>query len=144
MTFAGIGLRRSGKPLLKNVLMQNVRDQLTLQALLFPLRRRLLLVRGLLRKSRTPWLPLLPPPPLQEGGRCLRMHLVLLPVGLPLIPLDMCPARGVEVLLDARPLCASALLSPLLLRGLRMRRQLARSGRLLLALPLPRLPLHAL
>ena len=31
------------------------------------------------------------------------MHLVFLPVGLPLLPLDLCPARGVEVLLDARP-----------------------------------------
>ena len=31
------------------------------------------------------------------------MHLVLLTVGLPLLPLDLCPARGVKVLLDARP-----------------------------------------
>ena len=36
-----------------------------------------------------------------EGGG-LGMHLVLLPVGLPLL-LDLWPARGVEVLLDARP-----------------------------------------
>ena len=46
MTFVWIGLRRSGNPLLKNVHMLNVRDQLALQALLFPLRRRLHLVRG--------------------------------------------------------------------------------------------------
>ena len=31
------------------------------------------------------------------------MHLVLLPVGLPLLPLDLWPTRGVKVLLDARP-----------------------------------------
>ena len=71
------------------------------------------------------------------------MHLVLLPVGLPLLLLDLCPARGVEVLLDARLLCVSALLSPLLLRGLRMWKQLAHGGRLLPVLPLPRLPLPA-
>ena len=71
------------------------------------------------------------------------MHLVLLSMGLPPLLLDVCPARGVEVPLDARPVCASALLSPLLLRGLRIREQLASSGRLLLAPPLPRLPLPA-
>ena len=68
---------------------------------------------------------------------------VLLPVGLPLLPLDLCPARGVEALLDARLLCVSVLLSPRLLRGLWRWRRLARSGRLLPVLPLPRLPLPA-
>ena len=42
----------------------------------------------------------LPPEGREERG-ALGMHLILLPVGLPLLPL--CPARGVKVLLDARP-----------------------------------------
>ena len=101
---------------------------------------------GILRKSRTPRLPLLLPPFLQKDG--LRgggfgMYLVLLPVGLPLLPLDLCPARGVEVLLDARLLCVNVLLSPRLLRGLWRWRRLARSGHLLPVLPLPQLPLPA-
>ena len=107
MTYVWIGLRRSGKLLLKNIHMLNVKGHLALQALLFPLRRRLL-VRGLLR-------------------------------GLPPLPLDVCPARGVEVPLDARPVWA--LLSPRLLRGLRIREWLARGGLLLLVPPLPRLAL---
>ena len=67
MTFVRIGLWRSGKPLQRNVLMQSIKDPLTLQALLFPLCRRLLLLRGLLRKSRTPRPPLLLPLFLQKG-----------------------------------------------------------------------------
>ena len=69
------------------------------------------------------------------------MHLVLLPVGLPLLLLDVCPARGVEVPLNARLVRASELLPPRLLRGLRIQERLARSGRLLPAPPLPRLAL---
>ena len=46
------------------------------------------------------------------------MHLVLCPVRLPLLPLDLGPARGVEVCLVARLVRASALLSLLLLREL--------------------------
>ena len=42
------------------------------------------------------------------GGVVLGMHLV----PLPLLPLDLGPARGVEVPLDARLVLASALLSP--------------------------------
>ena len=135
MTFVRISLRRSGKPLQRNVLMQNLKDLLALQALLFPLRRRLLLVWGLLRKSHTLWLPLLPPfhqkSGLRGGGGGLGMHLVLLPVGLPLLLLDLCPERGVEVLLDA-----------LLLHGLWLWKQLARSGRLFLSLSRLPLPAH--
>ena len=72
------------------------------------------------------------------------MHLVWLPVGLPLFPLDLGPARGVEVSLDARPVRAGVLLSLMLLRELRSRELLARSGPLLPALLLPRLavPTH--
>ena len=65
------------------------------------------------------------------------MHLVLLPVGLPLLPLNLCPARGVEVLLDTRP-CALGLLSPWLLRERGFQDSLVRGGRLLPALPRPR------
>ena len=67
MTYVRIGLRRSGKLLLRNDLMLSAKDRLALQALLFPLLQRLLLVRGLLRKSRTRRLPLLLPPFLQKG-----------------------------------------------------------------------------
>ena len=109
----------------------------------FPLRRRLLLVRGLLRKSCT--LRPLPLPSLQEGrlrGRSLGMHLVLRPVRLPLLLLDLGPARGVEVSLVARLVRASALLPPRLLRELGRGKLLVRSG-VPLPVPLPRLPLHA-
>ena len=37
---------------------------------------------------------------------------MLLPEGLPLLPLDICPARGVEEPLVARSVHASLLLSP--------------------------------
>ena len=60
---------------------------------------------------------------LPSGGQAKRgglgMHLVLRPVGLPLLPLDLGPARGVEVPQVARPVRASLLLSPLLLQELR-------------------------
>ena len=46
------------------------------------------------------------------------MHLVLLPVRLPLLPLDLGPVREVEVSLVARPVRASVLLSPRLLQEL--------------------------
>ena len=78
----------------------------------------------------------------QMGGG-LGMHLVLLPVGLPLLPLDLCLVRGVGVLLDAHLLCVSVLMSPMLLRGLWMWKQHARSGHLLPVLPPPQLPLLA-
>ena len=97
---------------------------------LFPLLQRLLLVRGLLRKSCA--LRPLPLPSLQEGrlrGGGLGMHLVLRPVRLPLLPLDLGPARGVEVFLVARPVRANALLPPRLLQELGRGRLLVRSGR---------------
>ena len=70
------------------------------------------------------------------------MHLVLRPVRLPLLPLDLSPARGVEVCLVARPMHASALLPPQLLRELGRGKLLIRSG-LPLPAPLPRLLLPA-
>ena len=71
------------------------------------------------------------------------MHLVLRPMRLPLLPLDLGPARGVEVSLDVRLLRASAPLSLQLLRELQRGRLLVRSGLSLPAL-LPRLllPTH--
>ena len=137
-----IGLRRSGNFLLRKELTLNENAH-ALQAL-FPLRRRPLPVRGLLRKSRSPGLPLLLPA-LQEGrirGGGLGVHLVLHPVRLPLLPLDLGPARGVEVSLVAHLLRASAPLSLRLLRELLRGRLLVRSGRPLPA-PLPRWPLPA-
>ena len=143
MTFVLDGLRRSGKPLLRSALTKKGSVH-ALQAL-FLLRRRLLLMQGLLRKSCTLRLLLLLLPSLQEGrlrrGGGLRMHLVLRPVRLPLLPLDLGPARGVEVSLVARLVRASALLSLLLLWDVE------RGELLLLAASLvasPRSSLHAL
>ena len=70
------------------------------------------------------------------------MHLVLLPVRLPLLLLDLGPARGVEVSPVARSVRASALLPPRLLWELGRGKLLVRSG-LPLPAPLPRLPLPA-
>ena len=63
----------------------------------------------------------------KRGG--LGVHLVLLPMRLPLLPLYLGPARGVEVCLVARRLRTSAPLSPRLLRELERGRLLVRSGR---------------
>ena len=52
------------------------------------------------------------------GGGGLGMHLVLCPEGLPPLPLDLGPARGVGVLLDYRLLRVSALSLRWLLREL--------------------------
>ena len=140
MTFVLGGLRLSGNNLQRNALTLNESAH-ALQAL-FPLRRRLLPVRGLLRKSCSPGLPHLLLPSLQEGrlrggGGGLGVHLVLCPVRLPLLLLDLSPVRGVTRLVRA-----SAPLSPQLLRELGRGRLLIRSGRHLPA-PLPRLPLPA-
>ena len=69
------------------------------------------------------------------AGGCLGVPLVLLPVGLPLLPLGVFRARGVEVPLDALPVHASALLSPLLLWGLRIQKRLVHGSPLLPAPP---------
>ena len=68
--------------------------------------------------------------------------LVLLPEGLPLLPLIFCPVRGVEVSLVARLLRTSAPLSLRLLRKLLRGGLLVRSRRPLPA-PLPRWPILA-
>ena len=68
------------------------------------------------------------------------MHLVLRPVRLPLLPLNLGPARGVEVFLVTCPVRASTLLPPRLLRELGRGKLFIRSGRLL-PVPLPWLPL---
>ena len=143
MTFVLGGLWHSENNLLRKDLTL-IGSAHALQAL-FLLCRRLLPVRGLLQKSFSPGLPLLLLPSLQEGrlrGGDLRVHLVLRPVRLPLLPLDLGPARGVEVSLVAHLVCASELLPPRLLRELGRGRLLVRSGRPLPA-PLSRLPLPA-
>ena len=61
-----------------------------------------------------------------------RDALVLLPEGLPLLPLDFCPARGVEEPLVIRSVHTSSLLSPRFIRGLGIRELLSCGG-----LPLP-------
>ena len=75
-------------------------------------------------------LPLLFPTLQVVGGRGggLGMHLVLCPVGLPPLPLDLGPARGVGVLLDYCLLRTSALSLRWLLRELAKSELLDRSG----------------
>ena len=96
MTFVLIGLRRSGNCSLRKDLIENVR-RFALQAL-FPLRRRLLPARKLLREFRSLGLPPLLFPALQvdrmRGGGGLRVHLVLCHVRLPPLPLGLGLARG--------------------------------------------------
>ena len=108
LTFVLVGLRRSGNFSRKSAPIK-VERNLALQAL-FPLRRGLQPARELLRKFRSLGLPPLLLPALQEG-RIRGVHLVLCPVRLPLLPLDLCLARGGGVPLDVRPLRASAPLS---------------------------------
>ena len=76
------------------------------------------------------------------GGEGSRGALVLLPEGLPLLPLDFCPARGVEEPLVARSVHASSLLSPRFIRGLGIQELLSCGGLLLLALSRLVLPAH--
>ena len=78
----------------------------------------------------SPSSPSLPSEGRDEGGGS-RDALVLLPEGLPLLPLDFCPARGVEEPLDACSVHASSLLSPRFIRGLG-RQELLSCGGLLL------------
>ena len=68
--------------------------------------------------------------------------LVLLPEGLPLLPLDFCPARWVEEPLVARSVHASSLLSPRFIHGLGVQELLFCRGRLLPALSRLALPPH--
>ena len=69
-----------------------------------------------------------------DGGGRSRNALVMLPEGLPLLPLDFCQARGVEEPLVARSVYASSLLSPRFIRGLGVQELLACGGLLLPAL----------
>ena len=113
--------------------------------LFLPLYRCPFLMRGFLRKSCTPGLPLLLPHFLQKGGMRgvgFRVALVLLPEGLPLLPLDFCPAGGVEEPLDAHSVHASSLLSPQFIRGLGRQESLSCGGLLLPFLSWLILPPH--
>ena len=67
---------------------------------------------------------------------------MLLPEGLPLLPLDFCPARGVEEPLVALLVHASSLLSPRFIRGLGIQELLSSGGLLLPALSRLVLPPH--
>ena len=71
-----------------------------------------------------------------------RDALVFLPEGLPLLPLDFCPARGVVGPLVARSVHASSLLSPRLIRGLGIQELLSCGGLLLPDLSRLVLPPH--
>ena len=107
---------------------------------LFHLRRWLLPARKLLREFCSLGLLPLLFPALEVGrgrGMGLGVHLVLCPEGLPPLPLDLGPARGVGVSLNCRLLHASALPLLQLLRELEKGELLGRSG-LPLSAPLPR------
>ena len=88
----------------------------------------------------SPSSPSLPSEGRDEGGSW--DALMLLPEGLPLLPLDFCPARGVEELLVARSVHASSLLSPRFIRGLGVQELLSCGGLLLPALSRLTLPPH--
>ena len=81
-------------------------------------------------------------PPFGGGGGGSRDALVLLPGGLPLLPLYICPARGVEEPLVTRSVHMSTLLSPRFIRGLGVQELISCSGLLLPALSRLPLPPH--
>ena len=142
VTFVLIGQWRSGNSLLRSVLIKIARRLLALQAL-FHLRRWLLPARKLLREFRALGLLLFLLPALQVGRgnrRGLRGHLVLCLGGLPPLPLDLGPARGVVVPLGSR-LVRAGMLPLLLLLQERAKWELPARSRLPLPAPLPRLSL---
>ena len=141
VTFVLIGQWRSGNSL-SSVLIKIARRLLALQAL-FHLRRWLLPARKLLLEFRALGLFLLLLPALQLGRgsmRGLREHLVLCLGGLPPLPLDLGPVRGVGVPLGSRLVRAGELPLLLLLQE-RAKWELPARSRLPLPAPLPRLSL---
>ena len=78
----------------------------------------------------------------RDGGGRSRDALVLLPEGLPLLPLDFGPARGVEEPLVTRLVHTSSLLSPRFIRGLGIQELLSCGGLLLPVLSRLVLPPH--
>ena len=137
MTYVGNGLRCSGK---FTTMFGWQNFSLSPFRLFLPLRRYPFFMRGLLREFRTPGLPFL-----QKGGRGegrSRDALRLLPEGLPLLPLDFCPVRGVVEPLVARSVHASSLLSPRFIRGLGIQEVLSCGGLLLPDLSRLVLPPH--
>ena len=71
----------------------------------------------------------------RRGGGGSRDAHVLLPEGLPLLPLNFCPAGGVEEPLVAHSVHTSSLLSPRFIRGLRIQEFISCRGLLLPAIP---------
>ena len=78
----------------------------------------------------------------RDGGGRSRDALVVLPEGLPLLPLDFGPASGVEEPLVTRSVLASLLLSPQFIRGLGIQELLSCGGLLLPVLSRLVLPPH--
>ena len=86
--------------------------------------------------------PSLPSEGRDEGGGGSWDALVLLPEGLPLLPLDICPAGGVEEPLVSRSVHASSLLPPRFIHGLGVQELLSCDGLLLPAQSRLALPPH--
>ena len=142
MTYVGIGLRLSGK-FYRNVLLVQI-FVFALQALSSPAPLSFLHAgtsSEVTHPGASPSSLSLPSEGWDEGGRS-RDALGLLPEGLPLLPLDFCPARGVEEPLVARSVHASSLLSPQFIRGLGIQELLSCGGLLLPALFRLVLPPH--
>ena len=137
-----IGLRRSGKCLQTMVACANF--CFGLQALFFPCADVLSSCRDFFGSHAPRFFPssLSLPSEERDGGGRSRDALVLLPEGLPLLPLDFGPARVVEEPLVARSVHASSLLSPRFIRGLGIQELLSCGGLLLPDLSQLVLPPH--
>ena len=139
MTYVGIGLRRSGK--FYNVLIVKI-FVFALQALFFPCADVLSSCGDFFGSPAPRGFPFFSLPSFRRAGRGEGGGLGLLPEGLPLLPLDFCPARGVEEPLVARSGHASSLLSPRFIRGLGIQGLLSCGGLLLPDLSRLVLPPH--
>ena len=142
MTYVMIGLRRSGKCL--QTLFACAKFRFRPSGSFFPCADVLSACRDFFGSHAPRVFPssLSLPSEGQDGGRRSRDDLVLLPEGLPLLPLDFDPARGVEELLVARSVHASLLLSPQFIRGLGIQELLSCGGLLLPDLSRLVLPPH--
>ena len=120
VTYVRIGLRRSGK-LLQTIFWLVQVFVFALQALSSPAPMSFPHAgtsSKVTHPGAFPSSPSLPSEGRDEEGGGSRDVLVLLPEGLPLLPIDFCPARGMEEPLVARSVRASSLLSPRFIHGL--------------------------